>query len=78
MRITRLLSSSVLVLAVSLVANGLFGFLHFAWHTGEYYDQRMVLFDHGFYPFAWGIALLLTGQVARFHHRRSAMLLALH
>lgn len=36
----------------------------------------MILFDQGFYPFAWGIALLLTGQIARLHHCRPAMLLA--
>ena len=76
MKIKRLLSSSFLVLAVALVAYGLFGFSRFAWYTGEYHDERMVLFDHGFFPFAWGLALLLIGQVARFHHRRPAMLVA--
>lgn len=76
MKIKRLLSSCFLVLAVTLVAYGLFGFSRFAWYTGEYYDERLVLFDHGFYPFAWGIAFLLIGQVARFHHRRPAMLVA--
>ena len=58
------------------MAYGLFGFSHFAWYTGEYYDERMVLFDHGFYPFAWGIAILLIGQIARLYHRRPAMLVA--
>lgn len=76
MKIARLLSSSFLVLAVALFAYGLFGFSHFAWYTGAYYDERMILFDHGFYPFAWGIALLLMGQIARLQHRRPAMLLA--
>ena len=76
MKIARLLSSSFLALAVALVAYGLFGLSRFAWYTGEYYDVRMVLFDHGFYPFAWGIALLLIGQIARLHHRCPAMLLA--
>lgn len=76
MKITRLLSSSFLVLAVALVAYGLFGFSRFAWYTGEYYDERMIGFDHGFYPFAWGIVLLLIGQIARLHHRRPAMLVA--
>lgn len=76
MKIARLLSSSFLILAMGLVAYGLFGFSHFAWYTGAYYDERMILFDHGFYPFAWGIALLLMGQIARLHHRRPAMLLA--
>jgi hypothetical protein len=70
------LSSSFLVLAVALVAYGLFGLSRFAWYTGEYYDERMVLFDHGFYPFAWGVALLLLGQTVRLRHRRPAMLLA--
>lgn len=76
MKIARLLSSGFLVLAVALVVYGLFGFSRFAWYTGVYYDERMILFDHGAYPFAWGIALLLTGQIARLHHRRPAMLLA--
>ncbi|MGK5006189.1 hypothetical protein [Janthinobacterium sp. LB2P70] len=76
MKIARLLSSSFLVLAAALVAYGLFGFSHFSWCTGAYYDERMILFDHGFYPFAWGIALLLMGQIARLHQRRAAMLLA--
>ncbi|MDN2717131.1 hypothetical protein [Janthinobacterium sp. SUN120] len=76
MKIARLLSSSFLVLAVALVVYGLFGLSRFAWYTGAYYDERMILFDHGFYPFAWGIALLLMGQIARLHHRRPAMLLA--
>ncbi len=72
----RLLSSGFLVVAVALVAYGLFGLSRFAWYTGEYYDERMVLFDHGFYPFAWGIALLVIGQIARLHHRLPAMLAA--
>ncbi|MED5615620.1 hypothetical protein [Janthinobacterium sp. P210005] len=76
MKIARMLSSSFLVLAVALVVYGLFGLSRFAWYTGAYYDERMILFDHGFYPFAWGIALLLMGQIARLHHRRPAMLLA--
>lgn len=76
MKITRVLSSGFLVLAVTLVAYGLFGLSRFAWYTGEYYDERMFLFDHGFYPFAWGIALLLVGQIARFHYRLPAMLIA--
>lgn len=76
MKTARFLSSSFLILAVLLVAYGLFGFSRFAWYTGEYYDERMVLFDHGFYPFAWGIAFLLIGQIGRFYHRRQAMLVA--
>jgi hypothetical protein len=76
MKIARALSCSFLVLAVALVAYGLFGFSRFAWYTGEYYDERMVLFDHGFYPFAWGIAFLLIGQIARLPYRRPAMLVA--
>lgn len=76
MNATRLLSSSFLVLAIALVLYGLFGLSHFDWYVGEYYDERMVLFDNGFYPFAWGVALLLIGQFARFHYRVRAMLTA--
>lgn len=52
------------------------GLSHFEWYVGEYYDERLVLFDNGFYPFAWGTALLLIGQLARFHYRVLAMLIA--
>ncbi len=76
MKITRLLSCGFLIAAVTLVGYGLFGLSRFTWYTGEYYDERMVLFDHGFYPFSWGIALLVIGQVARLHHRLPAMLAA--
>lgn len=76
MKITRFLSSSFLILAVALVGYGLFGFSRFAWYNGEYYDERMIGFHNGFYPFAWGIAGLLIGQIFRLHHRIQAMLLA--
>lgn len=72
----RLLSSAFLALAVALVAYGLFGLSHFARYTGEYFDERLVLFDNGIYPFMWGVVLLVIGQIARLHHRRPAMLLA--
>ncbi|MDO3527520.1 hypothetical protein ACNRBH_09110 [Ralstonia pseudosolanacearum] len=74
--VTRLLSTAFLSLAVALVAYGLFGLAHFAWYTGEYFDDRLVLFDNGVYPFMWGITLLVIGQLARLHHRRPATFLA--
>ena len=76
MKLAQLLSSGFLVLAIALVGYGLFGLSHFEWYSGEYYDERLFLFDNGVYPFMWGIALLLIGQFARLHHRRPAMLLA--
>jgi hypothetical protein len=42
MKITRLLSSSFLVLAMALVA---FRVLPFCLYTGAYYDELMILFD---------------------------------
>lgn len=60
--------------AVALVAYGLFGLSHFADYTGEFFDQRLVLFDNGVSPFMWGVVLLLIGQLARLNHRRPAML----
>ncbi|MCL1621702.1 hypothetical protein [Ralstonia pseudosolanacearum] len=74
--ILHLLSTVFLSLAVALVAYGLFGLSHFAWYTGEYFDDRLVLFDNGVYPFMWGITLLAIGQLARVHHRRPAMFIA--
>jgi hypothetical protein len=72
----RLMSSVFLLGAVALVAYGLFGLSHFAVYTGEYLDERLVLFDNGVYPFMWGVILLLIGQLVRLHHRRPAMLTA--
>lgn len=72
----RFLSSGLLALACALVACGLVGLSHFEWYTGAYYDERLAPFDNGFYPFMWGVLLLLLGQLARLRHRRAAMLLA--
>ncbi|MDR5753698.1 MULTISPECIES: hypothetical protein [unclassified Caballeronia] len=74
--VLRLLSVTFLTLAVALVAYGLFGLSHFARYTGEYSDERLVLFDNGVYPFMWGVMLLIIGQLACLRHRRPAMLLA--
>ena len=76
MNATRFLSSGFLMLAVALVLYGLFGLSNFGWYVGDYHDERLVLFDNGFYPFAWGTTLLLIGQLARFHYRVRAMLTA--
>ena len=70
------LSVSFLVLAVALVAYGLFGLSHFVWYTGEYFDDRLFLFDNGVYPFMWGIVLLVIGQLAHLRHRRLAIVIA--
>lgn len=74
--ITRVLSVSFLILAVALVAYGLFGLSHFAGYAGEYVDDRLFLFDNGVYPFMWGIVLLVIGQLARLRHRRLATVIA--
>lgn len=74
--ITRLISSLFLLLALLLVAYGLFGFSRFVWYSGEYFDERLVLFDNGVYPYILGVVLLVLGQIARLHYRRLAMFLA--
>lgn len=74
--VTRFLSLSFLTLAVALVAYGLFGLSHFSWYTGEYFDDRLILFDNGVYPFMWGITLLVIGQLVRLHHRQPAIMIA--
>ena len=45
----RAFSTAFLVLAIALGAYGLFDLSHFAWYTGEYFDDRLVLFDNGVY-----------------------------
>lgn len=72
----RLMSMAFLSLAVLLVAYGLYGLSHFAMYTGEYFDERLLLFDNGVYPFIWGIVTLIICQLARLRHHRSAMLIA--
>lgn len=74
--VMRFLSLSFLALAVVLVTYGVFGLSHFSLYTGEYFDDRLFLFDNGVYPFMWGITLLVIGQLVRLHHRRSAILIA--
>jgi hypothetical protein len=73
--VTRILSVAFLIVAIALVSYGLFGLSHFAWYTGQYFDDRLVLFDNGVYPFVLG-AVLLIGQLVRLQHRRPIMLLA--
>jgi hypothetical protein len=72
--LTRLTSTIFLVLASALVMYGLFGLSHFEWYRGEYTDERLILFDNGIYPFAWGVGLLVIGQFCRLHYRIPAML----
>lgn len=74
--VARLMSMAFLSLAVLLVAYGLYGLSHFALYTGEYFDERLLLFDNGVYPFIWGTVILIIGQLARLRHRRPAMLIA--
>ncbi len=61
----RLLGTVFLAFAVSLLAYGLYGLSRFAWYTGACFDDRLVLFDNGVYPFLWGCLFLLLGQCLR-------------
>jgi hypothetical protein len=69
----RILSNAFLAFAVVLVLYGLFGLSRFAWYQGMYFDDRLVIFDNGVYPFLWGVLLLLLGQLLRLNGRRSYM-----
>lgn len=69
----RFWSAIFLAFATLLVAYGLFGLSRFAWYVGEYFDDRLVLFDNGVYPFLWGYLFLLIGQIFRLHLRRPFM-----
>lgn len=69
----RLVGTIFLAFAASLVAYGLYGLSRFVWYTGEYFDDRLVVFDHSVYPFLWGCLFLLLGQCLRLHFRRIFM-----
>lgn len=70
----RLLGTVFLAFAVSLVGYGLYGLSRFALYTGEFfYDDRLIAFDNGVYPFLWGCLFLLLGQCLRLHLRRLFM-----
>jgi hypothetical protein len=71
--VARFLSAAFLAFATLLVAYGLFGLSRSAWYVGEYFDDRLVLFDNGVYPFLWGYLFLLLGQLLRLHLRRPFM-----
>lgn len=71
--VARFLSAAFLFLATLLVAYGLFGLSQSAWYVGEYFDDRLVLFDNGVYPFLWGGLFLLLAQLLRLHFRRPFM-----
>jgi hypothetical protein len=70
------MSLSFLALAIALVAYGLYALCHFSWYTGEYFDDRLYLFDNGVYPFMWGVVLLVIALIVRLPHRRLAILVA--
>lgn len=59
--------------ATLLAAYGLFGLSRFAWYSGEYFDDSLIGFDNGFYPFFWGVVFLVTGQLLRLQGRRGFM-----
>ncbi len=72
-RITQLLSGGFLTLAVLLIGYGLFGLSRFSSYTGEFSDDRLVFFDNGFYPFFWGVLLLVISQLLRLQWHRFVM-----
>lgn len=67
-KLLRLLSTALLGLATLLIAYGLFGLSKFNMRMGEFYDDRLVLFDNGLYPFIWGTALFALAEVFRVRH----------
>jgi hypothetical protein len=69
----RFLSAAFLAFAALLVFYGLFGLSRSAWYQGEYFDDRLLLFDNGVYPFLWGSFLLVLGQLLRLRLRRPFM-----
>lgn len=75
-RVIRVLGFGWLIIAALMVAYGLFGLSHFASYTGEYVDERLVLFDNGFYPFLWGGVMLVVAQILRVQQQRYIMTIA--
>lgn len=69
----RLASTVFFAFATLLVAYGLFGLSRFAWHSGMYVDDRLIVFDNGVYPFFWGCLLLVIGQLLHLQRRRQFM-----
>lgn len=65
----RVVSSGLLVAAVSLMAWGGYGIATFPEADGSGYDPRFVVFDNGYYPAFWGALLLLFGAGLRFLSR---------
>ena len=72
-RIRTFLSRTFLALAVLLVGYGYFGLSHFEWYTGEYFDDRLAIFDNGCYPFFWGTSMLVVAQLIRLKGYRVSM-----
>lgn len=69
----RLFSLAFQTCAALLAAYGFFGLSRFAWYSGEYFDERLIIFDNGFYPFFWAVILLVLSQLLRLHARRMFM-----
>ena len=67
-RVLRLFAVVLLVLATFLVGYGLFGLSKFNPYVGEFYDERLVLFDNGLYPFMWGATFFVIAEVFRIRH----------
>jgi len=67
-KVLRLLGAALLLLATLLVAYGLFGLSKFNAYVGEFYDDRLVLFDNGLYPFMWGAAFFVFAELFRIRH----------
>ncbi|RBJ39527.1 hypothetical protein BRN91_14515 [Xanthomonas oryzae pv. oryzae] len=55
-----------LVIAIVLVAWGIYGMVTFTDLTGSGYDDRFFVFDNGVFPFLWGCLLLLAIAFLRF------------
>ena len=67
-KVLRILAVALLALATLLVAYGLFGLSKFNAYVGEFYDDRLVLFDNGLYPFMLGAAFFVIAEVFRVRH----------
>lgn len=72
--VARSLSGAYLCLATGLAMWGIYGMSRFQAYSGVFYDPRFVVFDNGLYPFLWGGALLVLGQLCRLKDGRYATL----
>jgi hypothetical protein len=64
--VRRAVSTTFIVVAVLLICWGGYGIATFpAEAEGSGWDERFGFFDNGYYPFLWGVIVLVVGALLR-------------